>query len=165
MLLRHKVYQEPAIPKIPEKFILGSVAEVEKNCELVTTNHHGASGWDNFLAWRIDDPEFIKWAQPHFDFDLTEHKRSFTYQSVKPRGLTKHTDYHRRFVYNYILDAGGDEVDTVFFDDVTEDANEMFRVRIPTYKWNRLHVKTPHEVVGQTRRRLGITACKVLERS
>ena len=132
---------------------------------MVTTNHHGASGWDNFLAWRIDDPEFIKWAQPHFDFDLTEHKRSFTYQSVKPGGLTKHTDYHRRFVYNYILDAGGDEVDTVFFDDVTEDANEMFRVRIPTYKWNRLHVKTPHEVVGQTRRRLGITACKVLERS
>jgi len=160
LTLRNKVYQEPAIPRIPEKFILGSIAEIEERYELVTTNHHGTSGWDSFLAWKIDDPEFIKWAQPYFDFDLTEHKRTFTYQAMMPE-VTKHKDVHRKYVYNYILDAGGDEVDTVFFDDVTEDANELFRFRIPTHKWNRLHVKTPHEVVGQTKRRLGITVCKV----
>lgn len=71
-----------------------------------------------------------------------------------PPRLPIHKDSNRFVAYNYVIDPGGDEVFTCFYD---EDQNLIEKVKIEPFKWHKLNVKTFHNVEGMTRPRIGLT--------
>lgn len=71
-----------------------------------------------------------------------------------PPRLPVHKDTNRHVAYNYIIDPGGDEVYTCFYDD---DQNLIEKVNIETGRWHKLDVQTFHNVEGMTRPRIALT--------
>ena len=71
-----------------------------------------------------------------------------------PPRLPVHKDTNRHVAYNYIIDQGGDEVYTCFYDD---DQNLIEKVNIETGRWHKLDVQTFHNVEGMTRPRIALT--------
>jgi len=77
-----------------------------------------------------------------------------------PPRLPIHKDSNRFAAYNYVIDPGGDDVYTCFYD---EDQNLIEKVKIEPFKWHKLNVKTFHNVEGMTRPRIGLTVYKAEE--
>ena len=71
-----------------------------------------------------------------------------------PPRLPIHKDSNRYVAYNYIIDPGGDEVYTCFYDD---EHNLIEKIIIEPNRWHRLDVKTFHNVEGMTRPRIAFT--------
>ena len=71
-----------------------------------------------------------------------------------PPRLPVHKDTNRLVAWNYIIDQGGDEVYTCFYDD---DQNLIEKVNIETGRWHKLDVQTFHNVEGMTRPRIALT--------
>ena len=67
-----------------------------------------------------------------------------------------HKDVTRSFVYNYLLDTGGDDIYTNFYDR-WENGNLLASEKIPVNTWVKLNVKTFHQVKGLTKERLRIS--------
>ncbi len=74
--------------------------------------------------------------------------------AIYPPRLPVHKDTNRHVAYNYIIDPGGDEVYTCFYDD---DQKLIERVNIETHRWHKLDVQTFHNVEGMTRPRIALT--------
>lgn len=56
-----------------------------------------------------------------------------------------HTDYNRTHAYNYIIDPGGAEVATCFYD---ESDNLIEKHVIEPNRWHRLRTDVRHNVIG-----------------
>lgn len=145
MLSRPDLYEEVNIPKIPEELLLGSIQDIANTYKNVSP----VKGYDRFESWRIEDKKFAAWAKLHFP-----DSNRYSYQAVR-NGLKTHVDFYRREVYNYILDPGGKNVYTVFYDET--HTKEIYRIKIPSRTWHKLNVKVPHNVIGITATRLAIT--------
>lgn len=71
-----------------------------------------------------------------------------------PPRLPVHKDTNRFVAYNYIIDPGGDDVYTCFYDD---DQKLISKTKIDVGRWHKLDVKTFHNVEGMTRPRIALT--------
>ena len=74
-------------------------------------------------------------------------------QVLYPPEMVIHVD-QRDVAYNYIIDPGGDDVYTCFYD---EDLNIIEKHKIEPYQWHKLDVTVLHNVVGMTRPRIALT--------
>lgn len=74
--------------------------------------------------------------------------------------LPVHTDVYRSKAFNYIIDEGGDNVMTCFYDD---DNNLIESFHIEIHRWHRLNVCVRHNVINLTRPRIGITVHSIEE--
>ena len=68
-------------------------------------------------------------------------------------GVPIHKD-DRDVAFNYIINSGGDNVETVWYDD---NYKEIHRECIEAKKWHQLTVNVLHTVEGITNKRFGIT--------
>jgi len=97
-------------------------------------------------------------------FEATELLKSFTNKifdfphntavQVLYKSVDIHVDLFRTVAYNYILDTGGDEAATCFYDD---SDNMIQSYLIAPYKWHSLKVDIKHNVINITRPRIAIT--------
>jgi len=76
----------------------------------------------------------------------------FRYQTLKD-GVPRHIDVGRSVCYNYILQAGGSNVETVWW----KNDKEIYRTCIPEKKWHKLNVSIEHTVENIETERLSIT--------
>ncbi len=75
------------------------------------------------------------------------------------RGVPIHKD-DRDFAFNYIINTGGNNVETVWYDD---NYKEIHRECIEPNKWHQLKVNVLHTVEGITNKRFGITITESID--
>jgi len=78
---------------------------------------------------------------------------SFNYQVIGDE-LPIHKDINRIRAFNFIIEPGGINVETVWYDD---DYNEIHRECIESNRWHQLNVNVLHTVKGITNKRYSIT--------
>ena len=79
----------------------------------------------------------------------------FRYQTIKD-GIPKHVDVNRTMNYNYILQAGGSNVETVWWD----NGKELYRTCLPEKKWHKFNASIEHSIENIETERVGITVFK-----
>jgi hypothetical protein len=121
---------------------------------------HSPSEREYFSMHSITDKKIIDYCQPFFDFDISNN----IYYQVVGKTLGIHMDSGRRTAYNYIIDAGGDEVYTQWYtgrcDTHTEEEEKeklLYQEVIPAHTWHKIAVDIHHDVRGQIRKRSAIT--------
>lgn len=152
-----KLYKKVDLPSIPDS-LLASYDEVVSNYIETTkgwTLENGAFASYYMATKNSSSSKLRNWLKTTFDkHDIKcESPKGFIYQALID-GLKIHTDTHREYVYNYIIDPGGSDVYTVFYN---ENKEEIYRVKIEPKTWHRLHTKTAHTVVGITGIRFGVS--------
>jgi len=78
---------------------------------------------------------------------------SYLYQCIGD-GLPIHKDIDRNDAFNFIINPGGENVETVWYDD---NYNEIHRECIEPNRWHKINVNILHTVKGITNKRLSIT--------
>ena len=91
----------------------------------------------------------------HFLKSLFPKCTSFRYQLLRD-GIPKHVDVDRVMCYNYILQSGGVNVETVWWD----NDKEIYRTRIPEKKWHKINVTTEHSIENIETERVAISVFK-----
>lgn len=74
-------------------------------------------------------------------------------QVLYPPEMVIHVD-QRDVAYNYIIDPGGDDVYTCYYD---ENLNVIEKHKIESGRWHKLDVTVLHNVIGMTRPRVALT--------
>ncbi len=158
-----KLCKKIDLPSIPDS-LLTSFDEVVSNYIETTKGWTLENG--TFASYYMDTKNSSRsklrnWLKTTFDkHDIKcESPNGFTYQALID-GVKIHTDKHREYVYNYIIDPGGSDVYTVFYN---ENKEEIYRVKIEPKSWYRLHTKTLHTVLGITGTRFAVSVCNLQE--
>jgi hypothetical protein len=89
--------------------------------------------------------------QPLFNFDITNR----VFIQIIKKGISIHKDTGRKIIYNYLIDTGGANVYTHFFDE--DKKTELYSVNIPVNAWHKMDVSYYHNVTGITHNRIAIT--------
>ena len=79
----------------------------------------------------------------------------FKYQTIKD-GVPRHIDVGRSVCYNYILQTGGSNVETVWWD----NGKELYRTCLPEKKWHKFNASIEHSIENIETERVGITVFK-----
>lgn len=130
-----------SLPKVPEDLV-NEVLKAEQNPNIFVHPEY-----QNYRLHQCTRPINV-WAHPLFGW-----KHIVGVQYMK-NNVKIHTDFNRTVAYNYILDQGGNDVATCFYD---SDNNLIERHVIEPFRWHRLNVSTPHSVEGITGTRISIT--------
>lgn len=103
-------------------------------------------------------------------FEATKHLKSFTKTlfdfehntavQVIYKNVDIHVDLFRTVAYNYVVDTGGKEATTCFYDDSNNICESYL---ITPHKWHSLKVDIKHNVINITRPRIAITVHDVKE--
>ncbi|WP_353484131.1 hypothetical protein [Haliscomenobacter sp.] len=139
-----------AIPSVPADLIV----PLEKMNELnpvVLRRQDGSVYQMDWYRVYTSNQELTNWIIEHFpiEVELVEYV-------VSDRGIFMHTDLGRDCAYNYLIDAGGINIVTEFYN--TDQIQLLDSIEYQTNKWYKLNVGTPHQVVGtQTRPRFLIS--------
>jgi hypothetical protein len=80
---------------------------------------------------------------------------NFKYQLLR-NGIPKHVDVDRAINYNYILQAGGNNVETVWWD----NGKELYRTCLPEKKWHKFNASIEHSIENIETERVGISVFK-----
>jgi hypothetical protein len=102
---------------------------------------------------------------PLYEFVSTFLDASYLVQPQKIFGgyvTPVHIDTRRNFTYNYLIDCGGSEVYTNFYD---KDKNLIESHCIEPFRWHRLNVECLHNVTGTVfgRTRVALTVFQPVE--
>lgn len=90
-----------------------------------------------------------EWLQPVFPYH-----HNFMYQTIRD-GIPIHIDTGRPGAINFILDTGGDNVQTVWYAD--DQTTVLESVALEPFRWHRLKVDSYHTVRNITGTRFSIT--------
>jgi hypothetical protein len=129
------------LPIVPEHLIL-SLSEVVK----LTNWFRGKS--KNYTIHECQDNlrEYLQ-----NEFPKYEH---FRYQTLVD-GVPIHKDRNRTRALNYIIDAGGSDVHTIWYDE--DKITPICDIVLPTNKWHILEVDSYHTITNIKERRFAIT--------
>jgi hypothetical protein len=124
------------LPTVPEHLIeplQDIINKSPKNFSYVSQEYQ-------FFKTRYVNDDLKLWLQPLFDFEI--HPQ---YQLVYD-GLPIHVDKGNRiYAYNYLLDTGGDNVETAIYD---ENHNLLQSKKLELKRWHRVNTFMPHTVHG-----------------
>lgn len=140
-------YEELNWPKVPNEYCITD----EKYMIDTLIHSHPYPDYPFYRQYRCNTNALAKNLQPFFDFDITG--RVF-YQIIK-KGISTHKDVGRKLIYNYILDQGGDNVQTNFYEE--DKTTESFSIKIPLHTWHKMDVSFYHNVVGIENPRIAIS--------
>lgn len=94
---------------------------------------------------------------------------------VIKKGLPIHIDFGRKYAYNFIIETGGDDVKTCFYNrtDFYYDENNKLRPKnafstieeicIPAMQWHKINVSTPHNVINIEKIRISLTVTEKIK--
>ena len=75
--------------------------------------------------------------------------------------LAVHVDTNRTYVYNFLLDCGGDDVHTFWTKQVDDNSDVIHDVVIPKGIWHKLNTGNPHGVKNIQSNRIAISVGNV----
>jgi hypothetical protein len=135
----NKFYKSLPWPKLSKNFDY-FIDEVFLDKKFIAA--HPFPDYPYYRQYKINDNTLYETLQPFFNFNIKD--RIFC-QIVK-KGLGIHKDVGRKIIYNYILETGGENVYTTFYDE--DKKSEMFSINIPEQQWHLLDVSFFHGVSG-----------------
>lgn len=126
---------------------------LDNNLASITTlpDYSPFKEYEKFKQFLITDQALLDYIQQFFNFDV---KNNSYYQIIK-EGVATHIDVDRSIIYNYLIDTGGNDVYTVWYQE--DKITENYRIKIPVNVWHKLDVTTYHSVLGITGNRIAIT--------
>ena len=133
--------------KLPEKYSITDEQYMIENF----SHAHPVSEYEYYRQYKYDCKSLCELLQPLFNFDLTDR----VFIQIIKNGIGIHKDIGRSKVYNYLLDTGGDNVYTRFYDE--DKKTELFKINIPLHTWHQLDVTGYHNVTGIQQDRISIT--------
>ena len=147
----HNFIVEPVdLPPVPEHLLTPLDCLLDSDLVEVPLIKPGGEIQDNSVYKVLLAPEpLVQWLRTIFDFEFVAEYLWLNAWSKK------HTDLGRTMAYNYLLDAGGDNIVTNFYDPFDEDV-VVKSVSIPLHQWHVLNVGMPHMVVAGGAEPLGI---------
>jgi hypothetical protein len=142
-----KYYEELDWPEVPSEFCI-----TDENYMISNFAHcHPVQEYLFYRQYNNYNSTLHEILQPLFQFDI---KGRIFYQIVK-KGISIHKDIGRKIIYNYILDQGGDNVYTKFYNE--DKVTEEFSICIPANRWHTLDTSYYHNVIGIERPRIAIS--------
>jgi hypothetical protein len=141
------LYKELDFPKISDLYTSYNEDFLKNNFQDISPYPE----YSEYRLYRINDNSIEKFLQPYFSFDLTNMIRC---QVIK-KNIIIHKDVNREIVYNYILDCGGNDVLTVWYDE--DKTTELLNVKIPKNTWHVMDVTKFHTVKNITETRIALT--------
>ena len=134
-------YEKLDLPKLPEDLLLTDPDEIRK----LPNTFVGES--KNYTIHDVPD-ELLSYLKNMFP-----DRTLFRYQTLTD-GVPIHIDVGRNDTINYIINTGGDNVITSWYD---ENGTEQFSVCIPKQTWHWLKVDVPHGVHNIKAIRVAVT--------
>ncbi len=128
-------------PALPHDLIL----EIYKSLE--NPNIFGIPGYNDYEIFDATDP-LKDFTHSLFDFDHSTRVQKIT------NDLYIHKDINRREAYNYIIELGGSNVETCFYNDKFELTEKYI---IEKNKWHFLNVDVYHNVKNVISPRIALT--------
>jgi hypothetical protein len=128
------------LPEVPDELIV----EVYKSLEGIDRFPYKNNQYKSFGATQ----PLVEFTQRLFNF---EHN---TAVHIIKDHLIIHKDFFRTRAYNYIIDPGGDNVQTCFYDD---NENLIESHCIEPYRWHEFDASINHNVINLTSPRIAIT--------
>ena len=129
------------LPKIPTELL----NEVHQSI-LINPNISTIDWYKNYKIHSATD-DLKDYLKPLF----TNHSISV---QVVTNSLHKHRDIGRTVAVNYLIDNGGNNVETCFYNN---DGTLMYNIKIEEYRWHMLDVSILHNVINLERPRIAIT--------
>jgi hypothetical protein len=140
----------------------------------IVNTHEGITKCSWFLGKKINDQKFnshIKEILKDEGCNLTELRKQWIWGS---KSLTAHTDKGRKFLYMYILDPGGDNVETRWFLEPgksierewersltmihdTQHLEKVYSIILKPKTWYYFNASIIHDVINMTSERTAIT--------
>lgn len=136
------------IPPIPNHLIKSSFEEIRKTCLAVYEGDQLLP--DVYTAWINVNDELVSFLSQHFG----EGKASAVYQVIGP-DIHIHKDIGRNTACNFIVAPGGEDVETVWYDE--DKTTVLHREVLLPYKWHKIDVTYNHTVVGIQTHRISLT--------
>jgi len=146
------LYEELDWPQVPAEFCITNEEFMIKNF----IHSHPVDHYLYYRQYKYNSNTLVKILQPLFNFDI---RGRIFYQIIK-KGISTHKDIGRKIIYNYILDTGGEEVFTRFYEE--DKVTESLSVKIPLHKWHKLDTTHYHNVTGIERPRVAISVYEKL---
>jgi hypothetical protein len=147
---------------------------VDPNRRFIVNTPEGITKCSWFLNKKINDQKFnshIKEILKDEGCNLTEIRKQWVWGS---NSLTAHTDKGRKFLYMYILDPGGDNVETRWFLEPgksierewersltmihdTQHLEKVYSIILKPKTWYYFNASIIHDVINMTSERTAIT--------
>lgn len=137
------------IPPVPKNLIL-SVDEARQN----ENTYAGSAPVDVYGSFYPNE-SLRDWIQQYYDYEVVVRYQIFT------QSLPIHRDHGilgRKS--NYIIEAGGDNVLTQWWDDEKNPQKILHQEKCETNTWYDLDIETPHSVINVEKTRYSITVRK-----
>ena len=141
----------PDFPDIPDDLLRLSFDELKTNCRFVGNQ----TAMDQEIYGAFVDTQahqLIRVIRPYFDFNI----HAIIYQYIG-KNIIMHKDLHRTEAWNYLIDTGGDDVVTNWYDD---EKNLLHSEVIPPRTWHKFNTGLFHDVNNITGKRFSITINK-----
>ncbi len=145
MLFNIKTVEKFNFPPIPEHLIL-SLEEIRKLNPVVLKKSDGSVYEVDWYRSYFCNEELTQWIKDNIPINV-----HYVEYIVTTKPVTLHTDLGRKEAFNYILNAGGDNVVTEFY---SEDKSTLIdKIVCEPETWYGLNVSAPHCVSMQTETR------------
>lgn len=136
------------LPCVPESLL--------KDIDHVIENHENIFAKKNFTDYKIFDAtsQLKGFTKPLFPFEHVTRVQILTYH------IPIHKDVNRKQAYNYVIDTGGSNVLTNFYND---NLQLIESICIEPQRWHRLDTQVYHSVSNLTAMRIALTVHEHLD--
>ena len=139
-------------PSIPESLI------IEVHQSLLLFNHNRHNGVDYAYSRYTATPKLQEWFRDTMTPIL--RVRDIVYVQTIVSGIPIHKDPNRNLALNYIIDTGGTDVITSFYDDQPDHPGHnpapVEEYKIIPHVWHELRTDVFHGVSGLTSKRIAV---------
>lgn len=129
----------PELPSLPTELVEEVVRIIREDANVFPFNN---DRYNNFSSYHATEP-ILAWTSQYFDPTLRVMVRTITGGSI-PR----HSDIDNTRTFNYLVDAGGDDVHTRWYTGLEPHALVVADYVFPSSQWIELLTDQPHSVEG-----------------
>jgi hypothetical protein len=159
MVNKEFVTMLPDIPQPPQKVLDAIMELIQTNNNTYRFSKDSNSYYQNFNTYNIEG--IIKdWVDQYIG-PLFGEERYYPVVQTISNSLAVHVDTNRTYVYNFLLDCGGENVCTFWTNKVDDDADVTYNTVIPKGIWHRLNTGDPHGVKNIQSTRIAISVGNV----
>lgn len=133
------------LPAIPQEIIDTLVLDVKEHHKQDNTKVHGPYIWSDYQTEKLN-----AWCKQNISDDL--------YYGIQlmVADVPTHTDFGTKTKINFVIDTGGDQVLTKFYD--LDQKTLLDSYQIEPLRWHIFKADFPHEIVNITGTRVSVTA-------
>jgi hypothetical protein len=129
------------IPNIPDELLSEVYKSIHEHENVFVHNFYS-----NYQIFNLTD-ELIQFIKLKFNNHIIQ-------VHVIKNVLAIHKDINRTIAFNYLIDCGGNNVETCFYD---KKLKLIEKIKIEPFKWHKLDVSTFHNVINLERPRIALT--------